>query len=258
MSNFRQSAHRESKAAPGPAVTSFAHDYGSGDVIATHAHDRDQLVYASAGVMTVRTQEGAWVTPPYRAVWIPAGVPHAIAMSGHVAMRTLYFRPALVRGLPRRCCVVAVSNLVKELILHACAHGADHHVNALLTRQLRALTTLALELPMPSDARARRVAERLADDPGVQTELALLCRDAGASRRTIERSFLAETGLSLGRWRQQSRLMHAVQRLGGGASVTEVAFEAGYGAPGAFTVAFHKAFGAPPTAYFAAPDYEIF
>jgi AraC-like DNA-binding protein len=239
-------------------VTSFAHDYAAGEMIATHAHDRDQLIYASAGVMTVRTEEGAWVTPPHRAVWIPAGVPHAIAMSGHVAMRTLYFRPSLVRGLPRKCCVVAVSNLVRELILHTCARGADHHVSALLRRQLRALPALALELPMPSDARARRVAERLVDDPGSRTGLASLCRDAGASRRTIERSFLAETSLSLGRWRQQSRLMHAVQRLGGGASVTEAAFEAGYGAPGAFTVAFHKAFGATPTAYFAAPDDEIF
>jgi AraC-like DNA-binding protein len=37
-------------------------------------------------------------------------------------------------------------------------------------------------------------------------------------------------------------------------SVSEVAFEGGYGAPGACTVAFHKAFGATPTAYFAAPD----
>ena len=235
-------------------MTSFARDYASGDTIATHAHDRDQLVYASSGVMTVRTAEGTWVTPPHRAVWIPAGIAHAIAMSGQVAMRTLYFRPARIRGLPRKCCVVGVPNLVKELILHACAHGADRHVGALLAHQLRALPTLALELPMPSDARARRVAERLAVAPGGETRLASLCRDAGASRRTIERLFLAETGLSLGRWRQQSRLMHAVRSLGGGASVTAVALDAGYSTPSAFTVAFHKTFGATPTAYFAAPD----
>jgi len=253
MSNSRQSVRREDGAVPEAGVTSFVRDYASGDMIAAHAHDRDQLVYAAAGVMTVRTGEGAWVTPSHRAVWIPAGVPHSIAMSGRVAMRTLYFRPAFVRGLPRKCCVIAVSNLVKELILHACACGADRHVSALLARQLRALSALALELPMPADVRARRVAERLERDPGARTGLAALCRDAGASRRTIERSFLAETGLSLGRWRQQSRLMHAVQLLGGGASVTEVAFEAGYGTPSAFTVAFHKAFGATPTAYFCAP-----
>jgi AraC-like DNA-binding protein len=227
----------------------FVRDYAPGEVIARHAHDRDQLVYASSGVMTVRTGQGTWVTPPHRAVWIPAGIPHAITMSGRVAMRTLYFRPAVVRGLPRKCCVVAISNLVRELILHVCAHGADRHINALLARQLRALPALALELPMPSDARARRVAERLASAPGAQTGLATLCRDAGASRRTIERSFVAETGLSLGRWRQQLRLMHAVQLLGGGANVTEVAYETGYGTPSAFTFAFHRAFGATPTAY---------
>lgn len=223
-------------------------------MIAMHAHGRDQLVYASSGVMTVATGQGTWVTPPHRAVWIPAGIPHAIAMSGHVAMRTLYFRPASVGGLPRRCCVVGVSNLVRELVLHICAHGADRHVGILLAQQLRALPTLTLELPMPSDPRARRLADRLAVTPGTQAALASLCREAGASRRTIERIFLAETGLSLGRWRQQLRLMHALRQLGGGASVTEVAFDSGYSTPSAFIVAFRKVFGATPTAYFAAPD----
>lgn len=254
MSNYRQSSLDGDGTDRKAAITSFARDYVPGDVIATHAHDRDQLVYASSGVMTVRTGEGTWVTPPHRAVWIPAGIPHAITMSGRVAMRTLYFRPARIRGLPRKCCVVGVPNLVRELILHACAHGTDRHVGALLGHLLRALPTLALELPMPSDARARRVAERLAIAPGTDAQLASFCRDAGASRRTIERLFLAETGLSLGRWRQQSRLMHAVRLLGGGASVTEVAFEAGYSTPSAFTVAFGKVFGATPTAYFAPPD----
>lgn len=251
MSNHRHFTDPENGAAREDAVTSFAHDYASGELIAMHAHDRDQLVYASAGVMTIRTGEGVWVTPPQRAVWIPAGVSHAIAMSGRVAMRTLYFRPALVGELPRKCCVVAVTNLVRELILHVCEDGADPLASALLVRQLHALSTLALELPMPCDDRARRLAERLALEPGSQTALASLCRDAGASRRTIERSFLAETGLSLGRWRQQLRLMHAVRLLGGGASVTEVAFDAGYSTPSAFTAAFRKAFGATPSAYFA-------
>lgn len=254
MSKSRQSPQEGRGAERDAAVTSFARDYGSGDTIAMHAHDRDQLVYASSGVMTVRTGQGTWVTPPQRAVWIPAGIPHAIAMSGHVAMRTLYFRPAFVGGLPRRCCVVGVSNLVRELVLHICAHGADRPVGILLVQQLRALPALALELPMPSDPRARRLADRLATAPGTQTALAPLCRDAGASRRTMERIFLSETGLSLGRWRQQLRLMNALRQLGGGASVTEVAFDAGYSTPSAFILAFRKAFGATPTAYFAAPD----
>src|SRR6201987_4727015 len=103
-------------------IASLTRDYPAGHVIPSHFHDRDQLVYASRGVMTVRTGSGAWVVPTYRAVWIPAPVPHSITMSGTVAMRTVYLRPRLARTLPRACCVVNVSPLLKELILHACMY----------------------------------------------------------------------------------------------------------------------------------------
>ena len=56
------------------AITTLTRDYPAGHVIALHFHDRDQLVYASRGVMTVRSRDGTWVVPPHRAVWIPAGV----------------------------------------------------------------------------------------------------------------------------------------------------------------------------------------
>src|SRR6266496_3755247 len=67
-----------------------------------HFHPEDQLVFASNGVMTVRTREGIWVVPPMRAVWIPALTPHSITMSGNVSMRTLYFLPELVTSLDRK------------------------------------------------------------------------------------------------------------------------------------------------------------
>jgi len=75
---------------------------------------------ADARSMTVRTGSGTWVVPPHRAVWIPARIPHAITMSGLVSMRTLYLKPRLAKGLPRDCCVINVSTLLKELILHVC------------------------------------------------------------------------------------------------------------------------------------------
>src|SRR5579859_4913423 len=82
------------------AITTLTYDYPAGYVIPLHFHDRDQLVYASRGVMTIRTQSGTWVVPPHRAVWIPANVPHTITASGLVAMRTLYLKPRLAKHLP--------------------------------------------------------------------------------------------------------------------------------------------------------------
>lgn len=75
-------------------ITTLTRDYPAGHVIPLHYHDFDQLVYASRGVMTVRTSDSSWVVPTHRAVWIPAAVPHTIAMSGTVAMHVLPQAPA--------------------------------------------------------------------------------------------------------------------------------------------------------------------
>src|SRR5580704_9807955 len=52
-----------------------------------------QLVCATRGALTVRTDQCAWVVPPHRAVWMPAGFEYRLEMSGVVAVRMLYVRP---------------------------------------------------------------------------------------------------------------------------------------------------------------------
>ena len=124
MSRKRQPAIFDSPGDRHFQITTLASNYPGGHEIPSPFPDRDQLVYASRGVMTVRTAHGTWVVPTHRAVWIPATVPHSIATSGTVAMRTLHFKPRMARTLPRGCCVVPVSAQLKELILHACTLGA--------------------------------------------------------------------------------------------------------------------------------------
>src|SRR5207253_11087514 len=101
-------------------MASVSADLAHGYVIPEHSHPEDQLLFASSGVMTLRSKQGVWVVPPLRAVWIPADTPHTVAMSGPVSMRTLYFLPRLCRKFPRKCFVMNVSSLLRELILHAC------------------------------------------------------------------------------------------------------------------------------------------
>src|ERR1700719_5097589 len=101
-------------------IASVSADLPHGHVIPEHSHPEDQLLFASKGVMTLRTKQGVWVVPPLRAVWIPADTPHSVAMSGPVSMRTLYFLPKLCRKLRGKCFVMNVSSLLRELILHAC------------------------------------------------------------------------------------------------------------------------------------------
>jgi len=238
-------------------VRSLAAGYSAGTVLEPHAHPWAQLIYAIEGVMSVDTEEGAWVVPSHRAVWIPAGVRHSVAISGKVSMRTLYVLPKLALTLPGRCCVVAVSPLLRHLIQHAVAQGAlrrevpEHRrLAAFLLDQLRLLPAAPLELPMPRDARALRVAVWLRDEPAESTTIAELARRTGASRRTLERLFEKETGLSLGRWRQRARLLHAMRLLAGGEGVTSTALAVGYESPSAFIAAFSQALGETPGRYY--------
>jgi len=252
---MRQGVH-ECPPLPSP-VTTLVYDFIHGHVIPEHFHPEDQLVYASQGVMTVRTAQGAWVVPAQRAVWIPARTPHSIAMSGAVLMRTLYLRARMVRRLPRTCCVVNVSPLLQELILHACHYPKmsrrskmHAHLIDLLLDQLNEVRAIPLQLPSPSDPRAVRVAETLQRNPAETYSLEAACRKVGASKRTIERIFQQETHLSLGKWRQQLRLMRSLQLLAAGEKITHAALEAGYSTPSAFIAMFRRALGTTPRRYF--------
>jgi AraC-like DNA-binding protein len=257
MSQKRQNATFDPSSDRTSAVTTLTRDYPAGHVIPLHFHDRDQLVYASRGVMTICTRDGTWVVPPNRAVWIRAAVSHTITMSGAVAMRTLYLKPRIARGLPRDCCVISVSTLLKELILYACTLPAlkttvkwQEHLIGIILHQLEAVRMVPLQLPHLSDPRAVRIAEILVRDPGDARTLAQLCRVAGASKRSIERLFQKEIGMTFGKWRQQLRLMQGMRFLAEGAKVTYAALESGYSTPSAFIAMFRKVLGTTPTSYF--------
>ncbi len=237
-------------------IRTLAVRYPPGYRLETHAHDWSQLVYATEGVMQVHAEQRAWTVPPHRAVWVPAGVPHWLETAGSVALRTLYFSPALKRPEPGLCRVLQVSPLLKELVLHAIRlrmlsrrQPAHLRLIGVIADQVESAETLPLSLPMPRDPRALRLAERLRGDPGARTPIHDLAAGTGASKRTQERLFHGETGLTLGKWRQRLRLLHALRLMSMGEAATEAALACGYDSPSAFIAVFKKTFGATPGRY---------
>lgn len=232
----------------------------------THPRDLDlprralagysQLAYAARGVMEVETPEGRWVAPPLRALWIPAGVQHSVHMAGEVAVRTLYFKRGLGRGrVPRTCRAVGVTPLLRQLILHAARTAplyrdrAQHQRLAqVIVDQLEVADAVALQLPWPRDERAQRLARSIVETPG--RSLAELTVAIGASKRTLERAFVRDTALTLGRWHQRARLLAAIRGLARGRDVLTVALDVGYQSASAFVAAFRKQLGTTPGRYF--------
>src|SRR6202171_3358907 len=137
------------------AVAAMPKDFASGFVIEPHSHERAQFIYATAGTMRVAAGGSMWVVPPQRALWMPAGVEHGIAMLSDVTMRTLYLRNDAAAAMPRSCRVLPVSPLLRELIARAPElplqydeDGPAGHVIALLLAELHGLQSLPLQLPM--------------------------------------------------------------------------------------------------------------
>src|SRR5215813_13014858 len=80
----------------GAAMSVVTFPMAAGKRFDWHTHSSHQLAWAASGVLTVRTQDAAWVLPPTRALWIPVGVRHETLTAGQAAttMRSLYVRPA--------------------------------------------------------------------------------------------------------------------------------------------------------------------
>jgi AraC-like DNA-binding protein len=258
MSKKRQAPGREQRAHTSRIVVrSFAVRHFHDHMIAPHAHDWHQLIYASEGVMWVHTAQGDWVVPPNRAVWVPAGIEHGIEMTGRVLVQTIYLAADVSAELPRQCCAVNVSPLLRELILHTVRLGMlDQSVPqqarliGFLLDQLSVLPAIPLQLPLPRDRRAQRAAAWLRAHPGDPGLIKSVARRVSSSARTLERIFQNETGMTFGRWRQQLRLLQALRLLAAGLPVTAVALEVGYDSPSAFIAMFRRTLGTTPHRYF--------
>lgn len=228
----------------------FLHDV----VEKQHRHEWHQLTFAVKGHLEVITDDARRIVPADRAVWVPAGVEHTEVMRAPVSMRSIYVARAATSVAPPSCRTIAVTPLLRELVLHISRIGALDRRNAEQARLVGVLFDLlsiaediALELRSPRDPRARRFAELVTREPGDDAPIAELARKAGASLRTIERCFLAETGVAVGEWRRRMRLFHALRLLEAGGSVTEVALDVGYSTTSAFSAAFTREFGRSPT-----------
>jgi quercetin dioxygenase-like cupin family protein len=169
---FRQKMSRKRRSLadePFLVIRAAASDLAGGQAIAPHAHDWHQLIYASAGVMTVTTEAGSWVVPPNRAIWVPAGIRHAIRFAAQSRFRTLYIMPGWSERVPASCQVVAVSTLLSALVVRAAAHGVldrrdaiEAAMAALIVDEFRQATVPPFSLPQPESAAPRRAAALIA------------------------------------------------------------------------------------------------
>ena len=249
---FDRERLRPFEEAPRPLV-GYAYNYASAHDTGWHQHPRAQLLHATSGVMRVATRSALFIVPPGTALWMPARTPHVTRMPTGLTMRALFLREDAALAGPGVVTVVAVSPLLRELILAACEQpvmwdedGPVRHVVALALHEIGHAGTRPIAVPACRDPRLMRVTEALLSDPSDARGLEAFAETAGASARTLARLFRKETGMSFQAWRRQLRMTEALATLTQGATPARAAAAVGYTSGPAFGAAFRAAFNTTP------------
>lgn len=220
-----------------------------------HQHQCGQLLFTQQGSTRISLDSQLCLLPPMRAAWIPSGVKHRAVMKKAVDYRSVYFNQALSESLGDEVRVIEVSPLLRALLesISQAPFATDWgsakfaHLLALCLIEIAEAPRQPIILPLPKDKRLKPLLAKLELLP---PDLQTLVTHVGASGKTIGRIFLRETGMGYQQWRQQWRLLRAIELLATGHSLGYCAFELGFSNDSTLIAFFKSMTGNTPRSYF--------
>ncbi|MGR5063039.1 AraC family transcriptional regulator [Photobacterium sp. DNB22_13_2] len=224
-----------------------------------HSHRKAQLLFAPSGCMSITLDNQQCILPPTRAAWIPSGISHCAVMTNVVAYRSVYFDIRCKEEGFDKLRIIGVTPLLRELIERMAfwpwemPYSEQEALVSLFWQELAVAPEENLLLPLPSDARLKTWMKKLNNEGRTPPPLNKAALSIGASEKTISRIFSRETGMPYQAWRQQWRLMKAIELLSEHKPVSAVAFELDFSSDSAFISFFRKQTGTTPNAYIKQP-----
>ena len=221
-----------------------------------HHHRKGQFLLWMRGVLTCEVAGGFWLVPPGSAIWVPGGVQHRMEAAGTIECYVVYVDPAVDAALPRDCCTLSTTPLLRELVIRSAAlpmryeeGGMASRVMTLLLDEMALAQPGQIHLPLPTDKRLGRLVEWIMASPSDAVGIDAWATRMDISPRTLSRLVSRETGMSFGRWRRQLHILLALQWMARGATVQDVADGLGYENASNFVVMFRKVLGETPGRY---------
>ena len=221
-----------------------------------HQHRKGQFLLWMRGVLTCEVDGGFWLVPPGSAIWVPGGTQHRMDGAGTVDCYVVYVDPAVGDALPRECCTLSTTPLLRELVIRSAAlpmryeeGGMASRLMTLLLDEMALAQPGQVHLPLTTDKRLRKLVEWIMARPSDPGNIESWAQRMGISARTLSRLVSRETGMSFGRWRRQLHILLALQWMARGATVQHVAEGLGYENASNFVVMFRKVLGDTPGRY---------
>ncbi|MFE7197356.1 AraC family transcriptional regulator [Microbacterium oxydans] len=259
MSNTRQSSRMvDLHLVDFDALTALplegAYRFAHAETSPRHAHPLGHLVHAASGVLSLLTDDGAWIAPSTRMAWVPAGAEHRHRAHGRTDMRIVHLDDELAALLPSSPAVLVATPLAREALLAMTSDrprssSALDHLRHVVVDEAVTAPEQPLHLPEPRDPRLRRAARIVEHDLARPVPLGELGMRTGTAERTLSRLFQQETGMGYRQWRLQLRVHRALVLLADGASVTGTAAACGWATTSQFIEQFTPLVGMTPGRY---------
>ncbi|GEM75265.1 AraC family transcriptional regulator [Vibrio sagamiensis] len=227
-----------------------------------HTHNKDQLISSKSGCMTITLDNVKYVLPPMRAAWVPSGIEHNAQSTNMTHFRSMYFHASLESRLPRQIKIFDVTPLMQVLIERMSFwpfnKPDEEQINTvnLFIEELNDSEEVYLKLPLPKDPRLSKWLSKIDTSEFLVPSLAKLSNKIGASEKTITRIFNRETGMPYQSWRQQWRLLGAIELLSNGMRITDVADRLEFSSDSAFIAFFRQKTGQTPMNFMANKSAE--
>lgn len=224
-----------------------------------HSHDMHQIEYAVGGVVEVETATAHYLLPPQQAAWIPAGLEHQAVMRAEVRTVAVMFDPQLVAHAGDRARILTVSPLIREMMLHSLRWPIERLDGDVVSddffRTLGHLVSAALDHEAPlslptSDHPIVGAAMVYTKEHLASVTAADVAHAVAVSERTLRRQFEAVIGMSWRTYLLHARMLQAMALLAApDQGVQQTAAAIGFDSLSAFTRAFTKFAGEPPSSY---------
>ncbi|MDQ0322852.1 AraC-like DNA-binding protein [Pararhizobium capsulatum DSM 1112] len=188
------------------------------------------------------------------AIWIPPDAQHWMRTGSNNEMLYVDVNRAESRTLGSECRIMTMTPLLSALISATLPQNAhdriNHHNEALhnlLRHELIAAKDVPLSIVIPQDRRISGVAMAALENPGAIVSVETWLIEVAASRKTIERLFITETGMPPSRWLRHARILHAISQIAAGEKISSVAMNMGYESTSAFSYMFRRLLGVSPS-----------
>lgn len=225
-----------------------------------HVHNRAQLTFVEDGYQYFHIDQKIYLVPQHHVIWIPSGKAHKITSEAKtVNLMVFLFKSVFEEDFYQNVHVFAVPPVLKEMLLYASKWNQyldeNEEQDIFFKAILKSLPNFCkesngLEIPIPKDIRLIPVCNDINSNFKYNLDIDSLAAKAQMSVRSLQRIFKNETGITLQKYLQLTRILKSIELIDTKQyTLSEVAYKVGYQSLSAFTSSYFAVMKAKPKSH---------